>query len=385
MDFEMTQRQLELVESFRGFAQQNFSKEKTRQWQRDQGLPDDVCQNFVREYYRHKEFESNALEGTSGVLLDQALITEELSRYAGTALPFSNDLMNIQMLQGLDDAKLGAPLVDAYRESGRLTFALAVSEPTAGSDTMSMKTNVRTQDGKLLLNGRKTFVVNGEYAPKILVAAIDGDAPTGNHPVLSFWLIPRNLEGVSAFPINKIGQKILPFSDVVFDNVKLDSAYRLVGKEAEGFHQLFHLLETGRVLVCATSLGLACAAMEDAVEHAASRKAFGQPIGDFQQIEQMLVDMEVKIRNMRNLTYNAAWQMDNDSTDRRLSVALMKRYVPAAATEVASDALQILGGRGYTGNERVSWIWQDCRGNQIAEGTDQIMVRIAAPLVKKEY
>lgn len=385
MDFQMTERQQELVESFRTFAQKNFSTEKTRQWQRDQGLPDDVCKNFVQEYYRQKEFCRNTGEKNGNVLLEQTLITEELSRVAGTALPFSNDLMNMQMLQELGDKKCVEPLMAAYRESGRLTFSLAVSEPTAGSDTMSMKTNVRTQDGKLLLNGRKTFVVNGEYAPKILVAAIDGDKSSGEKRVLSFWLIPRDLPGFVAFPINKIGQRILPFSDLVFNDVELDPSYRLVGKQMEGFHQLFHLLEKGRVLACAASLGLARAAMEDAVEHAKERTAFGHPIGDFQQIEQMLVDMEVKIVNMRNLTYEAALQMDSESDNRRLSVALMKRYVPAAATEVASDALQILGGRGYTENERVSWIWQDCRGNQIAEGTDQIMVRIAAPLVKQKY
>ena len=98
----------------------------------------------------------------------------------------------------------------------------------------------------------------------------------------------------------------------------------------------------------------------------------------------MLTDMEVKLANMRNFVYRAAWEFDNGEHDR-LTVALMKRYVPATATEVASDAMQILGGRGYTVGERVSSLWQDCRGFQIAEGTDQIMVYIAAPLIMARY
>ena len=98
----------------------------------------------------------------------------------------------------------------------------------------------------------------------------------------------------------------------------------------------------------------------------------------------MLTDMEVKLTNMRHMVYKAAWEFDHD-VHERLTVALMKRYVPRAATEVASDAMQILGGRGYTTHERISSIWQDCRGFQIAEGTDQIMVYIAAPLVMRKY
>lgn len=112
---------------------------------------------------------------------------------------------------------------------------------------------------------------------------------------------------------------------------------------------------------------MAQAAMEDAVANARVRKAFGVPIGTFQQIEQMLTDMEVSLRSMRSLLYEAAWAIENDLPDKRLAVALMKRAVPKAATEVASNAMQILGGLGYTESSRVSTIWQDCRGNQIAE------------------
>ena len=124
--------------------------------------------------------------------------------------------------------------------------------------------------------------------------------------------------------------------------------------------------------------------MDDAVEWARERTAFGTPVSNFQQVQEMLTDMEVKLTNMRHMVYKAAWEFDH-GVHERLTVALMKRYVPRAATEVASDAMQILGGRGYTTHERISSIWQDCRGFQIAEGTDQIMVYIAAPLVMRKY
>ena len=104
-----------------------------------------------------------------------------------------------------------------------------------------------------------------------------------------------------------------------------------------------------------------------------------------QQVGAMLTDMEVKVRTMRLLLYQTLSEFDAGKPGSRLSTALLKRYVPRAATEVASDALQIFGGIGYTDVTRVSRIWRDCRGNQIAEGTDEVMVRIATKRVIGQY
>ena len=382
MDYQITDRQREMVRAFRDLGTRLFSHDEVLSWQRERGLPDNVCKEIVDLFY---SFPENSDHADPSAFLTQALIMEELSRSAGVSLPFGNDLINLQIMREFADSSQIAPIEEAYRSSGRLAFSLAISEPSAGSDTMGMETCVHKEGGELVLSGRKTFVVNGEYAPSILVAAIDKTVPEGRYPTLSFWLVPLDTPGVSTYPIDKIGQKILPFSDVIFENVVLEPAQKLENAMRTGFPQLFHILEVGRLMVCAQSLGMAQAAMEDAVAHAKERTAFGATIGSFQQIEQMLVDMEVKLVNMRNMVYRAAWDQGHNAEGKRLSVALMKRYVPAAATEVVSDALQILGGRGYTKSERVSWMWQDCRGNQIAEGTDQIMVRIAAPLLMERY
>lgn len=378
----MTESQQAVVEAFSAFGAEWFSRENVRRWQHEQGMPDEVCKAFAELFYSFSELDPGR---SKDALFMQTLVAEELSRIAGASLPFANDLLNLKIMREFATSEQIAPLVDAHRETGRLTFSLAVSEPEGGSDTMGMRTTVRSKGGSLVLDGRKTFVVNGEFAPSTVVAAIDADAEEGRHPALSFWLVPHDAPGVSAYPIAKIGQNMLPFSDMVFDNVRVEPQWRLESGARVGFPELFHILEVGRLTVCAQSLGMAQAAMEDAVAHATSRRAFGVEIGSFQQIEQMLVDMEVKLANMRGMVYRAAHDLDGSSQGKRLSVALMKRYVPQAATEVVSDALQILGGRGYTESERVSWMWRDCRGNQIAEGTDQIMVRIAAPLIKEKY
>lgn len=384
MDFNLSDEEIALKDDFRAYAERYFSRSNVRQWQRDGGLPDDVCQAFITEYLGHSSLLGDASGG--GSLLAQVIATEEISRVAGASLPFSSDIMNLRIMKKFaGSSKTMQDMLDTYRETGRLAFALAVSEPSAGSDTMAMRTKVTPHEGGYLLKGAKTFVANGEFAPFVMVAAVEPGGAQDDYPTLSFWMVPRNSQGLSAYPIGKIGQQIVPFADVVFDDVYLEPSYRLRGEGKAGFPQLFHLLEIGRVMVCAQSLGMAQAAMEDAVSYARNRMAFGKNIASFQQIEQMLVDMEVKIANMRSHVYNAAWAFDHDSADKRLRVAMAKRYVPCAATEVASDALQILGGRGYTENERVGSIWQDCRGNQIAEGTDQIMIHIAGPLLMESY
>ena len=338
---------------------------------------------FVDTYYKFADKESTSAAGHS--LLDQALIIEELSRCAGATLPFQNDLFNLQIVDALSEAGNVDSAVADYRETGRLMFALAISEPDGGSDVMSMKTSTRTLDGKIVLNGRKSYVNNGEYAPYIVVAAIDADAQTDDsYPALALWLVPRNLKGIAAVPIDKIGQDMLPFASLSFQDVELKPEYRISAEHGD-FRRLFQMLEYGRVLLCASSLGMAQAAMEDACAHACSRKAFGVQVGRFQQIETMLTDMELRLTNMRSILYRAAWAVDKGDSERRLAVALMKRYIPETSVEVASDAMQILGGLGYTESSRTCRVWRDCRGNQIAEGTDQIMVYIAAPLIVEKY
>lgn len=372
-----------LVAEVRDFASKYFDEASVAQWSRDGGMPDEVVRAFVRLDFNgfgviHRR------DHIAYDMLAQVLVLEELARFSGATLPFHIDFLHLQILERFASQQQVDSVRSEYQDTGRLTFALAVSEPTGGSDVANMKTHVHERDGKLVLNGQKIFVNNGEFAPLLLVAAIDDDATTeGGRPALSFWMIPHNLPGISVVPEAKIGQRMLPFAGISFDDVELEESYRLGGDEP-GFSRLYQFFEIGRVFVCATALGEAQAAMEDAVAWARSREAFGEKVADFQQVQQMLTDMEVKLANMRNLVYQAAWEYDNGVHDR-LTVALMKRYVPGAATEVASDAMQILGGRGYTRDERVSSIWQDCRGFQIAEGTDQVMVRIAAPLIMRRY
>lgn len=386
VDYDISHQEARMVATVRSFGEQYFSWENVRRWSHDGGLPDEVVHDFV-----NLDFEGFGIihrrDHVKYDLVAQCLVLEELARVSGATLPFSNDFFNLQIMEEFAGYGEFEFVRRQYQDTGRLAFAVAFSEPEGGSDALSMRTHVKGIDGHLVLSGRKTYVNNGEFAPYLLVGAVDKDAPGGKYPELSFWLVPNGLPGIEAYPIQKIGQNFLPFSDIIFKDVVLNESHRLHGKHV-GFPQMFHLLETGRLFVCVTALGLAQAAMEDAIAFASKRSAFGSSIMRFQMVEDMLVDMEIKLRTMRDMVYRAAVLLDSGeerAEEARLQIALAKRYVPETATAVASSALQIFGGRGYTVYERVGRIWEDCRGFQIAEGTDQIMVYIAGPLLDKAY
>ena len=217
MDFALSDNQKNIIATFREFGESVFTPESVFQWRKDQGLPDEVVKGFVDRYFA---LDDQSPDGMG--IMSQTLILEELCRCAGAALPFQNDLFNLQIMGDFADEAVSSRALDDYRQTGRLMFSLGVSEPNAGSDTMSMTTSVETRDGCLILNGKKTYVNNGEYSPSILCAAIDKDAPSEDkYPPLSFWLIPHDLPGIRAVPINKIGQSMVPFASVSFDEVEL--------------------------------------------------------------------------------------------------------------------------------------------------------------------
>ena len=149
----------------------------------------------------------------------------------------------------------------------------------------------------------------------------------------------------------------------------------MVGNEHEGFMVVMKNFDVERLVLAADSLGMAVCAYNDALLHATQREQFGQPIGQFQMIQEMLVNMRIKIDNMRNSIYRTAWEKDNGES-LRVSSPLTKLYCAQAAFEVCDDAMQIIGGLGYTEESRVSRLWRDARMHRIGGGTDQIMVYI---------
>lgn len=360
------------------FCDEHFTEERIGQWIRSRGVPNSLYEAFFESELGLYVTPANA-GGRTCPFDERAAVTMQLTRRAGATLPFLSDMISMALLSTMRSLSQREIAEDFLARSGRVTFSQAFSEEVAGSDASAVKTVVSIDGDDILLDGRKTFVSNGQFASDTLVLASDpifGRADGG----LSLWLVPIDTPGVSTYPLNTVGQEMLAPAVIEFERVPLDPKWQ-IQSEGKLSSMLKRQYELGRILVCSSSLGLARAAMDDALGHAAEHMVKGQLLGSLPQIQEKLADMEVQLRSMEALVFHAAKLVGDGGDEARLACALMKRFVPKAATNVASEALQIFGGAGYTDATRVGRIWQDCRGNQIAQGTDEVMVRYAAKLL----
>ena len=382
MDFSLTDEQELLVDSIAEFCERNLDEQKINDMYENQAMSDDLIKAYLDAGFGLMGIP----EEQGGVPCDRVtlgILTEEFAHHAGCVTPFLNNTLAM-----CDMIDFGSPeqvefCMQHYMETGKPIFSLGFSEPGAGSDNASMSSvTVKQPDGTYLLNGQKTWVTQGEVFPYVLVVAKDED-PTPANRKMSMWLVPRDTKGLSTAPLHKIGQQIMPFCEMYFDDVVLTEDMR-VGKEGEGFVNLMKNFEMERCLIIAQCLGCAQAAMDDAAAYATERMTFGKPISSNQLIQLKLTEMETALQNTRNMLYRTLWKMDNDESVR-IDSALLKRYGAQNSVKVASEALQIYAGLGYTTETRVGRIWKDLRGHEIAGGTDEIMVYIAGRQLAKKY
>jgi alkylation response protein AidB-like acyl-CoA dehydrogenase len=379
--YVQTEKQIRIKEQVQEFAARYIDERSVQKWCTQHGMPDDVMRAYLESglgLYGVPEI----FGGVPATLSEQMTLTEEMARISGTVLPFGLQSYNLILLSAIGEDEQIGHLKETYRETGFPGFSIAITEPQSGSDVFSMKTHVDEVDGRLVMNGFKTFVGNGEYAPSIMVIGID--TPVSEEGArYSFWLVPRASKGVRTYPMSAIGWHTQPFCEIEFDNVEIKPEY-LLGRRGLGKGLLFDSFGMGRCHVAASSLGLARAAMEDAVLFANRRQSFGHKLVEYQMIDELLVDMETNIINMRNFLYETTEEIDKGEINFA-KIAMMKRYVTNAAFEVADKAMKVFGGVGFTTQRRISRIWLDCRGSQFAEGTEQIMVRASIKKIINDY
>ena len=383
IDFSKTEEQELLIESIKELLEREMPAEKERECYRNGEFPWDAWKAMAEAGFTGLGLPEE-VGGTDVDLMTVALANFTISRYGGPLAAF----YSMGMPTMYDVCEFGTPeqvslVVDQYNKSGKPIASLALSEPGAGSDNKAMSTYTKRQDdGTYIMNGQKTWVTNGGNTPYMLVVSKD-EHPAHANESMSLWLIPTDAPGLSTAPLDKIGQQIIPFVDVFFDEVRLTEDMRL-GKEGEGFLLLMKNFEIERCLVAAQSLGLAQACMDDAAAYANERYAFGKPIGWNPMIQDMLAEMETILENSRNMLYKTLWQLDQGESVRT-EAALLKRYATVGCTKVADMALEIFAALGYTTASRVGRIWTDLRGNQLAGGTVEIMSYIAGRQILKRY
>lgn len=309
--------------------------------------------------------------GLGGDQLMYSLVTEELGRVSGSvglsyAAHVSLGTKPIEMY-GSDDQKERwlEPLA-----TGESIGAWALTEPESGSDASNMDTTAEREGNGYVLNGTKQFITNANVAGSILVKAVT-DPTAGYDGISTFIVDPDADDGFSVETVwDKMGLNASPTCEIRFDECWLPED-RLLGAEGEGWEQTMNTLDGGRISIAALSTGLAQGAYEAAKEYAGDREQFGQPIASFDAIRDTIVDMHRKIERARLLTRRAAVQYDEGADVTRES-SLAKLDASEAAREVAEDAVQVLGGYGYTEDFSPQRFYRDAKLMEIGEGTSEI-------------
>lgn len=379
MDFRLTEEQELLLASIREMMQRDFGDDYFRKCDEERRFPVEfmtaMAENGISLLGVPEEF-----DGIPADMLTQVLAIEEITRMGGTGYLLTNALCVHNMVHWGSREQL--ELTAASAQKGIPAYSLLFTEPQAGSDNNLLTTTATRKNGKVYLNGQKVFITGARDFPYMLVLARDPE-PKDPKRCFTMWWVDPSAPGVKIQDLHKIGWHQVSNCEVYFDNVEIEES-AMVGKEGYGFIHLMKNFEIERLVIAAYSTGMARCAFEDAVKYANQRVQFGQPIGQFQMIQEKIADMAIKIENMRNYIYKVAWQSDNDES-LRISSALCKRFCAKTAGEVVDDAMQIMGGVGYTEDVRVSRVWRDVRINRMAGGTDEVMVYIAARQILKEF
>lgn len=253
--------------------------------------------------------------------------------------------------------------------AGEYLGAFALTEPHAGSDASSIRTSAVRKGDEYVLNGNKVFITNGGEADTYIAFAVT-DASKGTRGISAF-IVERDTPGfIVGKKEKKMGLNGSYTTELVFDNARVPAA-NLLGKEGEGFTIAMANLDTGRIGIAAQALGIAEAAVGYATEYAKERKQFGQPIGKQQAVAFKLADMATKAEAARLLVYQAAW-LRSQGKACGLQASMAKRFATDTAMELATEAVQIFGGYGYTRDYPVERLFRDAKVTQIYEGTNEI-------------
>jgi alkylation response protein AidB-like acyl-CoA dehydrogenase len=308
--------------------------------------------------------------GAGADALATCIVIEEIARADASAslIPAVNKLGTLPLLLAGDTELKKRYLCPVA--SGDAMFSYALSEPDAGSDAASMRTRAVKEGDSWVLNGVKRWITNAGVSDYYTVFAVTD--PTKRSSGISAFVVEKSDAGVSfGAPEKKLGIKGSPTREVYLDNVRVP-ADRMIGAEGTGFATAMRTLDHTRVTIAAQALGIAQGALDFALGYARERKQFGKPIADFQGLQFLLADMGMKVEAARQLTYAAAGRSERGDADLTFFGAAAKCFASDTAMQVTTDAVQVLGGYGYTSDYPVERMMRDAKITQIYEGTNQI-------------
>jgi len=375
MDFELTADQQAIREMVREFAEKEIRPHATG-WDEREAFPEEVFAKLgelgmlgvlVPEEY-----------GGAGLgYVEYVTILEEIGAAdggVGLGVAAHNSLCtNHLYLFGSEEVRR------AYLPrlaSGEWIGAWGLTEPGAGSDAGGTRTTARREGDEWVLDGTKTFITHATVG-KIAVVMARSDPEAEKHHGISAFAVPFDRPGVSPGRKEaKCGMRSSDTSQLILEECRVPADH-LLGEEGDGFIQAMKVLDGGRISIAALSVGIARGALDTAVAYAPVREQFGKPLSAYQLIRAKIADMATMVDAARLLTLRAAWLKDRGAETTRES-AMAKLYASEVAVKVAEEAIQILGGYGYTREYPVERAWRDAKLCTIGEGTSEIQRLVIA-------
>ena len=368
MNFDLNDEQLMIQETAYKFAKKEFQPiaiECDREEKYPHGLLKKAAENGLVGIFIQEEY------GGAGVgFLEVALLMEQFSRIdSGLALCIVASTFGSENIFffGSDEQKQGylSRLV-----TGSAVCAGAYTEPNAGTDVAGYSTQAKKDGSDYIINGSKMFITNGSICDFMIVACITDPEEPNRHKRMSLVIVDADTPGITRTKLRgKMGIRASDTAEINFENVRVPQS-NLLEKAGRGFHQLMHFFDCTRTMVAAQGLGLAQGALDKTVEYVRQREVFGQALFNFQSVQFTLAEMATMIELQRNITYKAAWKIDQGRMDPSLN-AMAKLNSGIIAVKVADMALQLHGGYGYMDEYDVQRFYRDAKIIDIYEGVKE--------------
>jgi alkylation response protein AidB-like acyl-CoA dehydrogenase len=373
--YRLTEEQVLLRDAIRTLAFEQIAP-RAAEIDRSGEFPEDIRQLLAKNDVLALPYPAEH-GGLGADLLTQCLVIEQLAHACVT----SSLILSVQALASLPLLLAGTKEQHARffpdLASGKTLAAFALTEPEAGSDAAALRTRaVREGDG-YRLSGTKRFITNGSVARLITVFAVTNPDAV-RHKRITAFAVEVPAEGFKVARLeHKLGIRGSPTAELTFDDVFVPEANR-IGAEGQGWELALATLDRSRPGIAAQAVGIAQGALDVAAQYARERKQFGQRIGEFQMIQAMLADMDARTEAARQLTYKACTEVEAGAHDATRWASVAKLIAGDTAMAVTTDAVQVLGGYGYTDDYAVERMMRDAKITQLYEGTQQIQRLVIA-------
>ncbi len=380
MDFQLTEDQREFRSLLRTFVDKEIVP-VAREWEQTGRYPTEIVAGMADMGL----FGITIPEEFGGLDLDPvsfALVFEEISRgWMGIAGILGSHTLACRMIamHGTEEQKQ-AYLPDLA--TGKRRTGIGLTEPDAGTDLQGIRTTARLDGDHYVVNGAKMWITNARYADPLPVLVKTDPTASPAHRGMSILLVDPSLDGFQVTKdIPKLGYKGTESCEIVLDNVRVPANQLLGGVEGTGMKQALSALEWGRVNIAARSVGIAQRAHDEALAYAKERRAFGQPIGDFQAVQLKLATIAIQLQAARLMAYWSADAVARGRADGETGMA--KVFCSEVALEAAIDAMKVHGGYGYSTEFEVERLYRDAILMSIGEGTNDVIRTVVAKSLQR--